>query len=390
MNMRRIRKMAALIYFYVYNRLISVFCAMDENTVVFLTDARDRIDGNLKAIYDFMEKSNCDYKKIVFTRGDKRKAMSFRQFKTICRVMTCSKYILLDDFYGLTSAMRLRKNQKLIQLWHGSGAYKKFGFSRLSSDLSGSRVHGGYRKYTGVTVSSEGVRECFAEAFDIPLDRVEALGSPRTDVLFDIDYTVKAKSKLIEKYPKLEGKKIILFAPTYRGGRVEQADYDFDKLSPKELMNEISGSIILVRWHPALLANIKNGTRHFDLPEGMIDVSEYEDINELIASADVLITDYSSIIFDWFITKKPIVFYLYDMGEYEGARGLYFELEEYIYGTLAVNFDELVDAIKTPEFCSEKRDEFNRRFMMACDGRSCEKVCKWIFEEELRYKGEYK
>ena len=383
MSMRKIRKALALTYFYIYNRIAPAFLKLDDKGVVFLTDAHESLDGNLKAIKDYIEAEKIDLRIQSFCRGDRRKAISFAEFRAICRAMTSCKYIILDDFYGLTSSIKLRKNQKLVQLWHGSGAFKKFGYSRLEEDMSPRVVHSGYRKYTGALVSAEGVRECFAEAFGISVDKVRALGSPRSDMLFDDEFKTESKSKLISAFPELEGKKIILFAPTYRGERVEAANYDFDKLSPKQFMSEIGDEyIVLLRWHPALLANVKAKRVNFELPEGMIDVSEYKDVNELIAASDILITDYSSIIFDWYITERPVIFFMYDLEEYEGGRGLYFELDEYLYGRLARNKDELVTAVREEDMCADKRAAFGEKFMSACDGNSREKVSKWIFDED--------
>ena len=148
-------------------------------------------------------------------------------------------------------------------------------------------------------------------------------------------------------------------------------------------MSEIGDEYrVLLRWHPALLANVKAGRLNFDLPEGMIDVSEYPDVNELIAASDILITDYSSIIFDWYITGRPVIFFMYDLEEYKGGRGLYFELDEYLYGRLARNKDELVTAVREEDLCAEKRAAFGEKFMSACDGHSREKVSKWIFDED--------
>ena len=385
MSMRKIRKALALIYFYIYSRIAPAFLKLDDKAVVFLTDAHEKLDGNLKAISDYIDEEYADLKIKSFCRGDRRRAISFSEFRAVCRAMSSCKYIILDDFYGLTSSMKLRNGQKLVQLWHGSGAFKKFGYSRLDGDMSPRAVHSGYRKYTGALASSEGVRKCFAEAFNISVDKVRALGSPRSDILFDEDFKIVSKSKLISAFPELSGKKIILFAPTYRGERVEAANYDFNKLEPEQFIKEIEEEYrVLVRWHPALLANVKSGRVNFKLPEGMIDVSDYPDLNELIAASDILITDYSSIIFDWYITGRPVVFFMYDLEKYEGGRGLYFDLDEYLYGRLARNKDELVSAVRESNLCVEKRAAFGEKFMSACDGHSREKVSKWIFDDDER------
>ena len=138
---RKLRKVLGLIYFFIYDRAVQVFTPLRDQAV-FLTEAHGRLNGNLKAVCDAV----CTERRcIVHVKADRRERLQFREFVSVCRNMASSKYILLDDYYGLTSAIKVRKGQKLIQLWHGAGAYKKFGYSRVSSGNIG-RVHSGYRK----------------------------------------------------------------------------------------------------------------------------------------------------------------------------------------------------------------------------------------------------
>ncbi len=379
MNLRKIRKALGLAFFFIYNRVVQIVPL--KNQVSFFTEAHDELTGNLKAMLDYMEKKGDHRRKLVFAKGDRRNSNSFLEFLQICKALSLSKYIFLDDFYGLMSTMKVRKNQEVVQLWHGCGAYKKFGFSRLETDLKGGRVHSGYKRYTKVTVTSEDIRDCYAEAFGVPIGNVSAKGSPDTDVLFDENYKIGSRTLLEFMYPCTKDKKLVLFAPTYRGNRVEKAGYDFEKIRPEQIMKDLGEEyVMLVRWHPAIYANIKSGRENFQLAEGMIDVSSCSDVNTLLGAADILVTDYSSIIFDWYIMEKPIIFYLYDKDVYEGDRGLYFPIENYIYGELATDYNELIHALKASKNNESKRNRFGNQFMAACKGKSCENVYKWIFE----------
>ncbi|MBF1152262.1 MAG: hypothetical protein HXL88_05320, partial [[Eubacterium] sulci] len=91
MSMRKIRKALALIYFYIYNRIAPAFLKLDDKGVVFLTDAHESLDGNLKAIKDYIEAEKIDLRIQSFCRGDRRKAISFAEFRAICRAMTSCK-----------------------------------------------------------------------------------------------------------------------------------------------------------------------------------------------------------------------------------------------------------------------------------------------------------
>ena len=115
------------------------------------------------------------------------------------------------------------------------------------------------------------------------------------------------------------------------------------------------------------------------------DFSESRDINELLLITDVLITDYSSVIFDYALLNKKVVYFIYDYEEYKQDRGLYFDFDDYIYGKTTKNTDELIDAIKDDNLMEKERTVFMDKFMNACDGKSTEKTCKWIFEENLDF-----
>lgn len=376
---RKIKKAMEQIAFFVYNRIGNLFIGLDEKKVLFASEAREELKGNLKAVY---EKLPEDYVKVIHIKGDRRDSKGFKETLRLWRDLTTAKYILLDDFYGLISAMKVRKGQEIVQLWHGSGAFKKFGFSRVGTGDNISNVHTGYRKYTKASVTAEPIRGCFAEAFDIDLEKVKAVGSPRTDMFFDEKAKEEARERVYEAYPQLKDKNVVLIAPTYRGRKVEDATYDFDRLKLDNLDKELGDKYqIVVKWHPALYNNIKRGIVGFD-GEGVVDASSYSDINDLMVVADILVTDYSSVIFDWYLLEKPIIFFAYDLEEYEAGRGLYYDFDEYVYGQVATDYEGFIDAIKREDLAVQKRQAFGDKFMRACDGRSTERTIEWIFGEK--------
>lgn len=375
---RKIKKAMEQIAFFVYNRIGSLFMELDEKKVLFASEAREELKGNLKAIY---EKLPEDYVKVVHIKGDRRDSKGFKETLRLWRDLTTAKYILLDDFYGLISAMKVRNGQEIVQLWHGSGAFKKFGFSRVGTGDNISNVHTGYRKYTKVSVTAEPIRGCFAEAFDIDLEKVKAVGSPRTDMFFDEKAKEEARESVYEAYPQLKDKNVVLIAPTYRGRKVEDATYDFNRLNIDGLVKELGkGYQVVVKWHPALYNNVKRGLVSFD-GEGVVDASSYSDINDLMVVADILVTDYSSVIFDWYLLDKPVIYFTYDLDEYEAGRGLYFDFDDYVYGQVATDYEGLIDAIKREDLAAQKRQAFGDKFMSACDGRSTERTIEWILDK---------
>ncbi len=382
---RKLKKAIELIAFFAYNRVGSIFMKLDTKKVVFASEARENLKGNLKAVYDKFPE---EYVKVIHIKNDRRDGLSIADTVALWRDFTTAKYIVLDDFYGLISSMKVRKGQEVIQLWHGSGAFKKFGFSRMNTGDRMTKIHTGYRKYTKASVTAEPIRECFAEAFDIDISKVEAVGSPRTDVFFDEKAKSEAAERVYMSFPQLKDKKVVLIAPTYRGRKVEDAHYNFEALNIDKLVDELGDEYtVAVKWHPALNNNIKRGLCEFDVskvdPLRFVDVSGYSDINDLLVVADALVTDYSSVIFDWYLLDKPVIYFVYDLEEYKSGRGLYYDFEEYVYGTVATSSegrDGLIEAVKKADLCNEKRHIFGEKFMSACDGKSTQRVIDWILE----------
>ena len=106
---------------------------------------------------------------------------------------------------------------------------------------------------------------------------------------------------------------------------------------------------LITKWHPALYNNIKRGIVSDPvkgLGDRVTDASGYGDINDLLTVSDVLVTDYSSVIFEWSLLDKPVVYFIYDIDQYRDSRGLYFDFEEYVYGRCAYDSGFLAEAIK--------------------------------------------
>lgn len=379
--MRKIRTGSRVVPFMMVNRLCAAVTKVKPDRVLFASDVRAELGGNLKFVYDYLPER---FDKVVDLKEDRRYRRSLTAYLRLAYYLATSKYILLEDFLDYTAFMKLRDGQQICQLWHGAGAYKKFAFSREANASEHIKIHTGYKRYAKAIVSAESIRSCYAEAFSIPLERVKATGIPRTDIFFDQGYIERKEQELRQRYPMIQGKKVILFAPTYRGTQVRDAAYDFEKLDLAYLYQRLHGDyVFLFKWHPAAYNNLKaHETAAYDLsgyPDFYLDVSEFRDINDLLLIADTLITDYSSVIFEYLLTNKPIIYYVHDLDEYEGGRGLYFPFSDYVYGDVVKTLPELVDSIRAENMAEEQRAAFCERFMKECDGKSTEKTCQWLF-----------
>lgn len=369
----------------IFTKILSLFFSMifklKENKVLFISDARSILGSNLKFVYDSIDKNK--FEKIVDLKEDRRNHRGVVKYIKTIYSLTTSKYIILEDFVFYIGYMHIRKNQEIVQLWHALGAFKKFGYSR--NDLK--NIDKGYKRYTKVITSSKNINWCYAEAFGIMPNKVQATGVPRTDMFFDMGYIKSKKEEIYLSYPNINKKKVILFAPTYRGASTLDAYYDFDKLDLDEIFFELKDDYIFVfKWHPAIYKNMqlkKLSSYNLDKYNGFyIDMSNKKDINDLLLVTDILITDYSSVIFDYFFLNKPIIYYTYDLKEYVDGRGLYFPFKDYLYGDIASNTKELICSIKNGNLNTKNREQFKQQFIKACDGKSTEKTCNWIFDNK--------
>ena len=140
--------------------------------------------------------------------------------------------------------------------------------------------------------------------------------------------------------------------------------------------------VFCFKWHPALQANLQRGNvRMPDLSaygDFFQDLSAEREINDLLVVTDLLITDYSSVIFDYFLTRGRILYYAYDLDTYYNGRSFYCDYDDYLYGPLVTEPDILPQAIRSASWSSERRDQFNERFMSACDGTSTAKTIAWV------------
>ena len=217
------------------NRLFMLF-PLQKNKVTFLSDVRKVMGGNLECVYEYLD--DCQYKKIIALKGDHRDKRGFiKKIKLIYHLST-SHYILLDDLSRECNYLKVRKNQEVVQLWHGAGAFKKFGWSRSNTGEDVGPIHKGYRTYTKAIVSSDDIRSCYAEAFHMDISKIKATGFPRTDMFFNDQYKENIKKSFYQRHPRYQGKKIILFATSGSSGLGDTAsDLAQDATGTPEIIN---------------------------------------------------------------------------------------------------------------------------------------------------------
>ena len=202
---------------------------INQKKVLLLSDSRTALSGNLLFIHQALVQ-NKDHIVVEHLKDPNKNKFNLQKHFTLLKDIATSKQIIIDDYYPLIYALKLAKKTQLIQAWHACGAFKKMGFSRMGKPGGPPNSSLTHRNYTYTIVSSPNIRKDYAEAFNLPLSSVKPLGIPRTDIFFDSKYIEKTKTDLLVKYPQLKNKKVITFAPTFRGLGPKTAYYNFKLL----------------------------------------------------------------------------------------------------------------------------------------------------------------
>ena len=361
-------KRVVQIFFY---DICTILFKCKEKQILIASNTKNELHGNLLDIYEELQKYDYEIKVIAMNKGNFIKKIKF-EFKVLFNSAT-SKYILIDDFFPLMYVLNIRKGTKFIQVWHALGAFKRVGYSRVDIDNKNSLTH---RNYTDTIVSSENIVDNYAEAFGIDRNKVHPLGIPRTDMFFNEIKKEKIKKDIYEKYPNLKEKRVILFAPTFRGAGRKSAHYPQEYIDLENIYNSLDeNDMFILKLHPFIKNQLLIKEKYKDK---IIDLTEYKDINELLLIADLLITDYSSVIFEYSFMENPVIFYVPDLDDYSNSRSFYYNYDEYIYGSIAKTENELIKQLKNPVVDINKIEKFKNKFLNKCDGNSTKR-----FVEEL-------
>lgn len=361
-------KRVVQIFFY---DICTILLKCKEKQILIASNTKNELHGNLLDIYEELLKYEYDIKIIAMNKGNFIKRTKF-EFKVLFYAAT-SKYILIDDFFPLMYVLNIRKGTKFIQVWHALGAFKRVGYSRVDIDNKNSLTH---KNYTDTIVSSENIVDNYAEAFGIDRTKVHPLGIPRTDMFFDEVKKEEIKERIYEKYPHLKEKRVILFAPTFRGQGRKSAHYPEEYIDLDKIYESLEEKdVFILKLHPFIKNQFVIKEEYKDK---IMDLTEYKDINELLLVTNILITDYSSVIFEYSFMENPIIFYVPDLDEYGSARSFYYNYDEYIYGSIAKTKEELIEQIRKPIVDTNKIEQFKNKFLNKCDGNSTKR-----FVEEL-------
>lgn len=369
----------------IYRRAVSEGGPVQENKVLFVDEQYDYITDSFRLIYDRLKADpSCD----VHVHYLRRPFVSRREFNRRCikmlKDMATAKYVFLDAGSQVISCIPKRPETIVVQLWHACGAFKKFGFStallRFGESPDILKKYGYYRNLNYVTVSSPEVVWAYAEAMGLKgqEDIIRPVGVSRTDLFYDQSVLKAARARLDRLFPAAKGKKVILFAPTFRG-RVSDAK-TVTCLDYTKLREALCDKYVLVTKHHPLVKQIPK------LPEDCAetfacDATGSMSIEELLMAADICISDYSSLIFEYSLMERPMIFFAYDLEDYFDDRGFYYNYGEMTPGPVCRTTGEIIDYIRHIDELFDPRQvkDFREKFMSSCDGHSTDRILEMVF-----------
>lgn len=344
-------------------RLFLIFTKIDENKITFLSLENDKLANDFKLIAD--ELSNYpEYKlNFILVKFEKNLKGYIKYFFVCIKqffAINTSKLVILDYNNFVVSNYK-RKGVKVLQLWHASGAIKKFG-NDVNRDYK-------IKNYDYVIANSDYFVDPFSKAFNVNPENIIVTGIPKTDRLFKKKTIKKFKSKLYKEYPMIKGKKVVVYAPTFRGRM--GTNFELPKLDLEYVANQLGDDYVIVyKLHPLLddVVNVHNDK---------VICMNNKSIHRLYSIADYLISDYSAVIIDYSIFNKPLILYAPDLETYKENVGLYIDYNK-LPGVVCQNAKDVVNAISINNFNLDEMKQFRDEMFKYQDGKSTERVVKLI------------
>jgi CDP-glycerol glycerophosphotransferase len=326
--------------------LVMRICPVHKNKIVFCSAKGKRYGDNPMYISDELLKRKKNYEIVWLLRDSVQ--------EDIPAGVTRRPYSFLSEIYELATAkvwvdsnmksagFLKRSGQLYLQTWHGS-----YGLKKIGGDLGDKlpvidrRIYQYNAKRTDVMLSnSRRTTEIYRRAFWYGGKMLE-YGSPRNDIFFE---QAKDAREKVDRYFHTAGKRIVLYAPTFRNDyRTDDFKLDYERLLAA-LQERFHGEwVVFVRLHPNNMAEAADFIQYTDR---ILNATDYSVMQELLVAADVLVTDYSSCMFDFATTKNPCFLYATDVARYKKERDNYFELEELPFPVAENNeqLGEIIDA----------------------------------------------
>lgn len=350
--------------------LYRCFChaPVRKGAVIFADAHHAELPFSMRRMYETIQKEepSCQIETFIADFGTLSFGAMIRFLIRFMKQYATAEYVFICDYFLPVSSCKKRPETKVVQLWHSCGLMKKIAFD-AQEDIPKNYKGDMFGNYSYLTMSAEICVPVHARALRLPKEQIRATGISRTDHYFDAAWNQKCRETFYQNYPQAAGKKIALWAPTFRGNAAHPRLEGLEQI--KKAAEQLSDEwYFVIKAHPHVDAHGK--VSNCDLPT-----------EELYAAADVLITDYSSVLFDYLIYQKPAVLFAPDLEQYENDRGFYLDYGKipYPHTTTEEGLREAVRGCEAWQKEHEAQTEsFRKLYTGACDGRATERILKWI------------
>ena len=363
MKLKSIVLTIILALFYPFTFLFRVH----QNRITFISLEHDNLSKDFKILHDELNaKQEYEIKPLLFKFQPT--FLGQLQYGLACIqqlfVLQSSKLVIIDYNNFVISKFPHRKEVKVLEIWHATAALKNFG-NCVQRDYE-------IKNYDYAIANSDFYKGVYAQAFNLPEENVLVTGIPNNDKIFDDHFVQDTKVRLLEKYPVLANKKVITYAPTFRG-RIstyfKEAKIDLARVH--QALGE--DYVIIYKAHPLISGSAYENNPH-------VLFIEEEPISSIFCVTDVLITDYSAIAVDWMVFDKPIIAYVPDFKSYSKKPGLTINYLQEFPGAVTFNEGELIQALQATDSTSYQKERalFFKKTYNYCDGKATERVLKVI------------
>lgn len=338
-------KIVSLLFYFRKKENVIYIMSFDNNLGLIKSMAR-RLPKN-KRLYVYYESSSeaaatdlaaYGIKTILFRDGFKL------IFDLIPKIMA-SNVVFCDNYFPFMGGIAHPKDLKVVQLWHANGAIKKFGWEDASTkDRSSSdkrRFQKVYNSFDEYVVASETMGHVFENSYHVSFDKMNMIGYPRSDRLFKEKWQKIARRRVYSFAPQLKGKRVILYAPTYRD---EGRSFNPPKGVIKALSND-PNAMVVVKLHP-LLKDLEEKLQN-ESKNPNVMFSNQLSTTDLLVVTDTLVTDYSSVAFDYSLLPNAhsLLFFMFDLDQYKHNPGIQDDLLNWLPTKPITSLDGLRKAI---------------------------------------------
>ena len=308
---------------------------------VFITKLSNKPPTDFVVLAEACKRRHPEYEVVMLCRTMDDKVRYIPHMFVQMHYLATSEVVFLDRSCLVVHVLHHKSQLVIVQLWHALGSMKKFGYAMLDmpegepADLA--RVCHMHENYTYILISSMSFIEDYREGFGTDGSNVVEIPLPHVDLLLDPAYRKARRAQILEELPQLEGKKTIVYCPTFRKGESPET---IDRI--REFVDLIDFGRYSFVYQPHPVSRLR-------IDDERIICSRFS-TQDMLFAADVVVSDYSSVIYEAGLLGLPVYLYAYDWDEYRCDRSHNLDIEKTVPSVFARDARELMDAIENERF----------------------------------------